>query len=267
MAGNYILYMHINNFNNKKYIGITCQKPQQRWNNGKGYKSCPLFYNAILKYGWNNFEHKILFKNLNRGNAEKLEQIYITKIYKTNNTKFGYNIQNGGRARRVSEAEKEEKRKTKGIDNCRNRKVYQYDLNGNFLKEFYSLENARISINVKNSSHISQCCSNNRQKAYGYKWSYDKQNKLPKYERHRVQTEQTRVKISKTNKENYIEKTIIGIDKNNVVYEFKNRKEALDWLSKNKNIKANFDSIKRCINKKRKSCYAMTWRYMDEWFN
>ena len=45
----------------KYYIGITSQAVNKRWKNGKGYKSSPYFYNAIQKYGWNNFEHNILF--------------------------------------------------------------------------------------------------------------------------------------------------------------------------------------------------------------
>ena len=34
----FIVYMHENKINHKKYIGITCQKPTQRWRGGKGYK-------------------------------------------------------------------------------------------------------------------------------------------------------------------------------------------------------------------------------------
>ena len=50
----------------KYYIGITSQAVNKRWKNGKGYKSSPYFYNAIQKYGWNNFEHNILFTDLKK---------------------------------------------------------------------------------------------------------------------------------------------------------------------------------------------------------
>lgn len=42
---------------NKWYIGRTGQKLEKRWQNGVGYKSCPKFYAAIQKYGWDKFEH------------------------------------------------------------------------------------------------------------------------------------------------------------------------------------------------------------------
>ena len=37
--------------NNKKYIGITKQTPEKRWENGKGYKHNNYIQNAINKYG------------------------------------------------------------------------------------------------------------------------------------------------------------------------------------------------------------------------
>lgn len=44
----------------KKYIGQTIQDPKYRWGkDGNGYKG-QAFYNAILKYGWKNFDHEIL---------------------------------------------------------------------------------------------------------------------------------------------------------------------------------------------------------------
>lgn len=36
------LYMHISP-NGKKYVGITCQKPEGRWRKGEGYKKMNIF--------------------------------------------------------------------------------------------------------------------------------------------------------------------------------------------------------------------------------
>lgn len=89
----YILYWHINKINNKVYVGITCQKCINRWNNGKGYKKQKLFNNAIQKYGWDNFEHKIMHENISKENACILERAYISFFKKR---KLSYNASNGG---------------------------------------------------------------------------------------------------------------------------------------------------------------------------
>lgn len=79
----------------KIYIGITRQNPVKRWLNGKGYQAQDYFYKAILKYGWDNIEHKILFTGLTKAEAEEKE-IELIAQYKSNVREFGYNIQNGG---------------------------------------------------------------------------------------------------------------------------------------------------------------------------
>lgn len=89
------IYMHKNKINNKVYIGQTMQNVEDRWKNGKGYKSCTLFYNAINKYGWNNFEHLILEQgNWSYQEANKKEEYYIN-LYQSDNPEYGYNILKG----------------------------------------------------------------------------------------------------------------------------------------------------------------------------
>ena len=95
MSKRYCVYMH--KFPNKKiYIGITCQRYTNRWNNGNGYKTQPRIYNAILKYGWDNIEHTILYENLTKEAAEEKE-IELIKEHKSYDDNFGYNIEKGGR--------------------------------------------------------------------------------------------------------------------------------------------------------------------------
>lgn len=92
---NYTVYMHRNKINGKLYIGQTCQIPEKRWDNGKGYETSTRFFNAILKYGWDNFEHIIIKQNLSQNEANELE-IQLIKQYQTQDEKYGYNITSGG---------------------------------------------------------------------------------------------------------------------------------------------------------------------------
>ena len=93
MKNNYCVYIHIFS-NGKNYIGITRRNPIKRWGfNGYGYRLQTKFYNAILKYGWDNIKHEILFTNLTKEEAEEKE---IELIKKYNSIENGYNVENGG---------------------------------------------------------------------------------------------------------------------------------------------------------------------------
>lgn len=118
------VYMHTSP-SDKVYVGITCQKPKRRWRDGAGYLirdkngayHQPAMAHAILKYGWENFQHIIFAENLNKKEAEKLERLLIA-LWETNNPCHGYNIQSGGLSggtlpeehrRKISERQKGEK--------------------------------------------------------------------------------------------------------------------------------------------------------------
>lgn len=91
----YVVYKHTAP-NGKCYIGITCQNPpEKRWKNGKAYRSNKHFTNAIKAYGWDNFEHEILYDKLTKEEAEQKE-IELISYYNSTNQNNGYNIENGG---------------------------------------------------------------------------------------------------------------------------------------------------------------------------
>lgn len=102
----FYVYVHTNLINGKKYVGITKLKPEQRWCNGKGYTHNQYFTSAILKYGWNNFSHEIVYSNLTQKEAELKEQELINQ-YKSNNNIYGYNLTSGGRYCSMSDQTKE----------------------------------------------------------------------------------------------------------------------------------------------------------------
>ena len=158
----YYVYMHLNKINNKKYIGITCQKkPEYRWGrNGSKYKGS-VFYQAIEKYGWDNFEHIILYNDLSKEQACRKEQELIFK-YNTRDKSFGYNLSIGG-----------EHGSTGYINNKMSIPVYQYDLDGKYMFEYPSLSEAERVTGISNSE-ISACCKGKLKHAGKYQWSYNK---------------------------------------------------------------------------------------------
>lgn len=90
----YCVYLHTNRMNMKRYVGITSQKPEKRWNGGEGYQTQKKFYNAIRLYGWNNFDHEILEEGLTKEEAYEREQYWVSYF---NSFKNGYNATPGGR--------------------------------------------------------------------------------------------------------------------------------------------------------------------------
>lgn len=91
----YTIYKHQNLINHKVYIGVTKQKPESRWQNGKGYLTCSHFYNAIQKYGWDNFSHSIIETVTNKDEAGEREKYWIS-YYNSTDPNYGYNLENGG---------------------------------------------------------------------------------------------------------------------------------------------------------------------------
>lgn len=193
-SNNYCIYMHINKFNNKKYIGFTSQSLNHRCNNGKGYKKCPLFFYAIQKYGWNNFEHKILYMGLNREEAKQKERELI-EIFKTNNPKYGYNIENGtgsmcqNTKNKISTLKKGKTSTFKGKKHTQKSKkiiyekakpymkpIYQFDKFGNLIAEYESIKQAE-RITGFNNSCICMVCKKKRNSIYGYTFRYKEEYK------------------------------------------------------------------------------------------
>lgn len=80
--------------NGKIYIGITGQKPNQRWDNGKGYVGQSRIARAIIEYGWDNIAHEILYDNLTEDEARQIEGYLISK-YKSDDIEYGYNVSSG----------------------------------------------------------------------------------------------------------------------------------------------------------------------------
>ena len=104
------VYVHINKINGKKYVGQTIygDRPKQRWSNGNGYKGSTYFYNAIQKYGWDNFDHEIVASNLTKEEADNFERLLIKELDTTNPNK-GYNLESGWHKNKVLSVDTKQK--------------------------------------------------------------------------------------------------------------------------------------------------------------
>lgn len=97
----YVVYKVTNTVNGKIYIGMT-NNIKTRWSgNGTQYRTRDgnltgrPFWNAIQKYGWENFKKEILISDLSMEEALEKERELI-KTTKANIKGIGYNVSPGG---------------------------------------------------------------------------------------------------------------------------------------------------------------------------
>lgn len=161
----YCVYVHTNKINGKRYIGMTKQQPpEKRWGiNGNRYCKSTYFYNAINKYGWDNFEHEIIKRNLTIYEASQLESKLI-KEFDTMNDDKGYNLTGGGDTPIFSESVKE---KMSDTWKSKFKNIAQYDKNFNLIKIWEHASDAARKYGIR-SSAIYNCCNGKRRTCKGY---------------------------------------------------------------------------------------------------
>lgn len=192
--GNYVLYIHRNKTNGKRYIGITNNVTKRWCNNGKNYERCPRFASALKKYGWDGFTHEVVVDGLTLEEANALEIEYIAK-YRTCEKEHGYNIQTGGNnaptmlgkhhsdetkkkmresalGRIISEEQRRQHSKTMtgllvGSRNGKSKAV-RCITTGEVFETQRSAAEAKGVIQSK----ISLCCQGKRNQTHGLRWEY-----------------------------------------------------------------------------------------------
>jgi len=161
--------MHTNLTNGKMYVGITGKGAAHRWS--KGYRHCTKFNHAIKKYGWDGFDHRVLVDNITKEEAEEIEKNLISDLM-LQCDEYGYNIQNGGDAPKMT---KETKKKISEAN-----MGHGYRGGGNPKRPVLCVETGQIFESCgdaarwcgSNSSHISNACRGNFEKTKGYHWEY-----------------------------------------------------------------------------------------------
>lgn len=167
MEKRYIIYKYTSP-SGGVYIGQTHNTIEERAGKGGYYYMVlnkktgkflqPAIGNAILKYGWDNFQKEILFENLSSEEADEKEKELIS-IYSSG---ISYNTNSGGKLT---------------IENKHERKIKQYTLNGEYIKTWDSIKEAEKFVNVKYAqANIVSCCQGKKKRAYGYIWKYEDDN-------------------------------------------------------------------------------------------
>lgn len=221
----FIVYEHVNLFNNKRYIGITSQIPEVRWQRGSGYRENTIFFRAIKKYGWDNFEHNILYEGLSNREALEIESTLIKK-YKS--LGVSYNISDGYEELGIS----------KRIP------IIVYDTGGNYVGAYISIHKASIELGIP-ETNITMALSNkyNITQAKGYVFLKEGDNILDK--------------LDKVNKRHSsARRPVIQLTKNGqILAEFNSVSDAANSLG------CSTGSISNCLKGRYKTAAGYKWRY------
>ena len=206
------IYKATNKINNKIYVGQTVHTIEKRWkdhlddcNSLSGHNY--LFHKAIKKYGPNNF----IIEQLEECDNQKLNErecywIKILNSYYLDG--FGYNMTRGGEGvlkyndddiltlwnqglkagqialqLHASPGTITERLKTlvpSGVVRQRHtdsnkKSIIQYDLNGNFLKQWDCAQTAEKTLGVSSGS-ITRCCKKERTSTFNSLWKYTTDN-------------------------------------------------------------------------------------------
>ena len=193
-------------------------------------------HNAIRKYGEENFKCEVLIE-CKKEELDELEKYYI-KFFNSTDREKGYNLTPGGLGGHKI--------------NCR--KVLQYDLKGNFIKEWIAAWEAAESLGIR-VENIYACCYGQKSSG-GFQWKFkDSDKQITEYKRN-----------------TYLEglalgrhpKSIIGThQESSLTVEFDMIKNAAIWLLENGYSKSTIESVASRLSKvknKNIKAYGFLWK-------
>ena len=201
----YVVYKITNNTNGKIYVGMT-NNIKRRWRYGGIEYRPPLtsdnhrpFWNAIQKYGWDNFTKEIMIPNLTKEEAFDKEIEMIKKL-KANDKAIGYNISPGGNGG----------------------KIYLVHPRGMFGKH-HTIEN-----NIRQKTFMSDRKNN---PMYNGKTIWGKTHPHPRGMKGKSHTEEKRKQISETLKrKGHARKKVKAVLPSGEIKIFESLNECSDWL-------------------------------------
>lgn len=168
------IYIITNLVNGKFYIG-SASHLSVRWNYhkfkmNKNLSDCKILQKAWNKYGEENFTFRIIELVEDKTKLLEREQFYLDTM------KPVYNIlkiagSNLG-IKRSKETLKRMSAARKGKYFNPLKPVLQYDLSGNFIKEWDSPISIIRNSDFHSTQHITECCRGKRKTAYKFIWKY-----------------------------------------------------------------------------------------------
>ena len=178
MKKNYVVYQHVTP-DEMYYFGQT-QNVERRWSkNGAGYRGTAL-YPYIEKYGWDNIQHIVLFRDQNKEDALWIENFLIETAQEDgfciNKNRSGNISKEEGYKREYYEDNKDkikEQQKQYYEDNKDKKKQYQeqyYEQNKDKIKQYRE----------QNKDKIKQYREKNHEKNREYQRQYRQRKKLEK---------------------------------------------------------------------------------------
>jgi hypothetical protein len=165
----YIVYLTTNIINNKIYVGVHQTENPDVFDgylgNGINMFECnpelkhPKYpiHKAIKKYGYSAFKRQTIKVFDTKQEALDLEAFIVDEDFIKRDDTYNATL-GGGMPPRIDKA------------------IYQYDLNGNFIKEWKSIVEAANSFNT-NGSTIGTA-ANYKRISFNYYWSFEKVDKL-----------------------------------------------------------------------------------------
>lgn len=160
-----------------------------------------------------------------------------------------YNCNYGEHPKKISKAAKERARTGKCFDGSDYQgkmvtPVLQYDLDGNFIREFESVIEARETY----SSRVQDCLSGKATQASGFQWKYKTEDTYP----HKIDAY-----VKNVNQSLCCSRPIKQLKDGVIVANYDSIKEA--------STKTGFDysGIKKCLNGTYKQTFGFTWEYDD----
>jgi hypothetical protein len=256
-----LIYKHTNKINGMCYIGQCLQYQNMTYEQSMLFRwqghceaairlnSYNTFHKAIREFGQENFEHEVIDQFIPNQEEENEAEMYWIELYNCV-VPNGYNMNKGGSGNtgltqtqetrnKIGDGNRGKKR-THQMNEKRYVLVNQYDLLGNFIKTWDSIQEASESTNIFESTII-YCCQKKYKSGGGFIWRYasDLDQNIKPYK-----------------KKHYTRKIQQFDLNNNLIYVWNTLQEASNCLKISKG------NICSCARGKRPHAGGYIWRYV-----